>query len=169
MKRAAISIVLVMLCGSYALAAVGDLTFMTQPPPSTMARMYVSRFTHGGADKAKGLVNEHSVVGQLRGAAGGVTVAIDSAKADATQPDLVRMDFSGKGNFKGAPTAPIKMRPARGSLTMGTIGPATITIKRNGRSIPVVVQGTYWKQTKSRGLSLMMSAAVDLQVRFEDL
>jgi len=167
MKKTAICIMAIALCGSYALGAVGDLTFMKKPPPSrTNARMYVSRFVHGGADKARGLVNEHSVVGDLRGAASGVAVAIDSAKPDAKQPDVIRVDFTGKGNFKNAATATIKMRPAQRNVTMGVIGPELMTAKIGGRSVPVTVSGTYWKQAERRGLSLMMSAGVEGECKF---
>jgi hypothetical protein len=98
---------------------------------------------------------------------GGVQIAIDSAKPDATQPDLVRLDFSGKGKFTGAPTASIKMRPSgsRGA-TMGTVGPVIVAVKRDGQSIPVFIRGTYWKQNTSRGLSLMLTSAVEGSCKF---
>ena len=166
MTKVTISSVLVMLCVSFALGAAGDLTFMKQPPATSASRVYVSRFTHGGADKDRGLVNEHSVVGVAQGTLAGVHVAIDSAKADAAAPDLIRLDFSGKGKFKGAPTAGIKMRPAQKNVTMGTIGPVVVVAKRDGRSIPVAVRGTYWKQAKSRGLSLTVTSAVEGSCKF---
>ncbi len=166
MKTAAISILAIMLCGSFAFGAVGDLTFMKKPPaPRSSVRIYVSRFTHGGADKARGLVSESSVVGQLRGALG-VTVAIDASKADATQPDVIRLDFTGKGDFSKAPTAAIKMRPAQRNVTLGMIGPAIVVAKRDGGLVPVSLSGTYWKQGDRRGLSLMMSAAAEGSCRF---
>jgi len=166
MSRATISFVLVMLCGSIALGAVGDLTFMTQPPPSrTSVRLYVPQFKPAEADKARGLVNEHSIVGQVRGV-DDVMVAVDSAKADAAQPDLIRLDFTGTGNFKGAPTAKIKMRPSQRNVTMGVIGPASIVVKRGGQSVPATVSGTYWKQGERRGLSLMMSTAAEGKCKF---
>jgi hypothetical protein len=166
MKKAAISILAIMLCGSFALGAVGDLTFMKKPPASrTNSRLYVSRFTHGGADKARGLVSAHSVVGQLRGALG-VTVAVDATKADATKPDVIRLDFAGKGDFRKAPTAAIKMRPQQGNTTIGNIGPAIVLVKRDGGSVPATVSGTYWKQGDRRGLSLMMSVAAEGSCKF---
>jgi hypothetical protein len=166
MTKITISSVLVMLCVSFALGATGDLTFMKKPPTRYTSRVYVSRFTHGGADKARGLVNAHSVVGVAQGAPGGLQVAIDSAKADATQPDVVRLDFSGQGKFKGAPTAGIKIRPSGSGTTMGTIGPAVILVKRDGRSIPIAVQGSYWKQSRSRGLSLRLASALEGTCKF---
>ncbi|MBT3198457.1 MAG: hypothetical protein HN350_00935 [Phycisphaerales bacterium] len=167
MKKITISFVLLMLCASFALGATGDLTFMKQPPPTrSSARMYVSGFKLAGVDKAKGLVNKNALVGTLRGAAGAVMVAIDAAKADATKPELIRLDFSGTGMFKDAPTAPIKMRPAQRNVTMGMIGPVVINAKRDGQSIPVTLQGTYWKQGTRRGLSLMMTVVVEGSCKF---
>ena len=166
MTKITISTLLVMMCVSFALGATGDLTFMKQPPATSASRVYVSRFTHGGADKDRGLVNEHSVVGVAQGTLVAVHVAIDSAKADATAPDLIRLDFSGKGKFKGAPTAGIKLRPAQKNVTMGTIGPVVVVAKRDGRSIPVAVRGTYWKQARNRGLSLTVTSAVEGSCKF---
>jgi hypothetical protein len=167
MSRIATSCVIVMLCGSFAMGEVGDLTYMKNPQfVRSGARIHVSTFKHAGADKAKGLVSEHSVVGEPRG--GGVKIAIDSSKAGATQPDLIRLDFSGKGMFKDAPTASIKMRPARGKYTTGTIGRVVVSVKRDGRSVPVTIQGSYWKQTTRRGLSLTMSAALEGECKFGD-
>jgi hypothetical protein len=167
MAKITISTVLVALCASMAWGATGDLTFMKKPPTTrSTSRLYVSAFKHAGADKAKGLVNEHSVVGEMRGAASGVSVAVDSSKPDATQPDVIRLDFSGKGTFKGAPTATIKMRPPQPNLTVGTIARTLITVKSNGRSVPVIIQGTYYKQKERRGLSLTMTAAVEGSCKF---
>jgi len=166
MKTAAISILAIMLCGSFALGAVGDLTFMKKPPASrTNSRLYVSRFTHGGADKARGLVHENSVTGQVRGL-DGVTVAIDATKPDATKPDVIRLDFTGKGDFSKAPTATIKMRPPQRNVTLGMIGPAVGAVNRDGVSVPVTLSGTYWKQGDRRGLSLIMSAAGEGSCKF---
>ena len=167
MTRITISCVLVMLCASFALGATGDLTFMKEPLSTTYTSLvYVTDFTHGGADKARGLVNEHSVVGVAPKTAGGMHVAIDSTKADATQSDVLRLDFSGQGKFKDAPTAGIKIRPARSGTTMGAIGPVVVVAKRGGRSIPVAVRGHYWKQATRRGLSLMLSSVMEGKCKF---
>ncbi|MDP6542695.1 MAG: hypothetical protein QGH60_01820 [Phycisphaerae bacterium] len=167
MTRITIGSVLVMMCASFALGATGDLTFVKQPLSTTYTSLvYVTRFTHGGADKTLGLVNQHSVVGVAAKNAGGMHVAIDSVKADATQSDVIRLDFSGQGKFKDAPTAQIKIRPARSGTTMGAIGPVVVIVKRGGRSIPVAVRGHYWKQATRRGLSLMLSAVMEGTCKF---
>jgi len=167
MTKITISCVLVMLCVSFALGSTGDLTFMKQPLSTTYTSLvYVNHFTHGGADKARGLVNQHSVVGAAPKASGGVHVAIDSTKADAARSDVLRLDFSGQGKFKGAPTVEIKIRPARSGTTMGAIGPVVIVAKRGGRSIPVAVRGHYWKQATRRGLSLMLSSVMKGTCKF---
>jgi len=165
MNKITISGLLVMLCVSFALGATGDLTFMKQPPSTYTSRLYVSRFTQGGTDKARGLVNKHSVVGIAQGAIG-VRVAIDSTTPGATEPNVVRLDFSGKNTFKGAPTAEIKIRPGRNNVTMGTIGPLVVVVKRDGRSIPVTVRGSYWKQAARRGLSLILNLAMEGECKF---
>ena len=167
MTKVTISSVLVVLCASFALGATGDLTFMKEPLSTTYTSLvYVNRFTHGGADKDRGLVSEHSVVGAASKIAGGMHVAIDSVKPDASQSDVLRLDFSGQGKFKGAPTVAIKIKPGRSGTTMGAIGPVVIVAKRDGRSIPIAVRGHYWKQATRRGLSLMLSSVMEGECKF---
>ena len=51
---------------------------------------------------APGLVHNQAVVGTARGSGWSCQVAVDASKADAKAPDVVRLDFSGKGDFKNA-------------------------------------------------------------------
>lgn len=162
MTRLTTSFILVMLLAGSAFGAAGDLTFMKKPTAVSPGVVYVNRFTHSGVDKTRGLVNKHSIVGVAPKISGGIHVAIDSAKPDSPVPDVIRLDFSGKGTFIDAPTVALKMR----AKNRGVVGPAIVVIKRGGRSIPVNVQGSYWKQNESRGLSLVLASALEGTCKF---
>jgi len=158
----------VLLAVSAALSGTGDLTFMKSPPRLTQgSRVYIYRFKHGGADEARGLVNKHAVVGAAPSSAGGIQVAIDSEKPDATAADLVRLDFTGKGNFKGAPTVKLKAGPDRRGISVSNIAPTTIVADRGSQKVPALIVGQYWKQQNgSRGLSLSITSAIEGTCKF---
>ncbi|MCP4375142.1 MAG: hypothetical protein GY794_03025 [bacterium] len=172
MSRITTSCVIVMLFGSFAMGEVGDLTFMKTPPPSNARRpLFVRGFKQVGTDEAKGLVNPRAAVGELSGGTRSVKmkVAVDSADADATKLDLIRLDFSAKGMFKGAPTVAIKMGPAqRGGGYMGVIAPVVVNVKRDGKTVSSLISGNYWEYKNQKGLSLMMSVAVEGECKFGD-
>jgi len=109
-----------------------------------------------------------------------VTIALDSAKADAQRPDLVRFNFTGKCSFQGAPTVPLKqgMSP-KYSRRLGLMrageyyhfGPATLNVARGKTNLPVSVSGTYFVGSgvnKWREASLALVTTADGSCRFGD-
>lgn len=143
-------------------AKAGDLTFVKDPtgvgPPSQEAEFY--QFTKAKDPNAAGLVNPHAVIASSYGGLA-VWIAIDSTKPDATRPDVVRLDFSGKGKFAGAPTLPLTIKTdSRGQIT-ATFGPKVFYVERDGRKVPVSVRGSYTKQKQYRDASVTITAAAE--------
>ena len=114
----------------------------------------------------KGTVNPHAVVAVLRNGATALAVAVDSEKPDAKGPDLVRLDFSGKGEFAGAPVVPLKPQGKNESQSWATFGPATVTITRNGKLIPATVQGSYNKSSEYRFINVQLGCALEGRLAF---
>jgi len=168
MTRTTICFLTAILAVSSALGGTGDLTFMKSPPRLTRAsRVYIRRFKHGGTDEARGLVSKHAVVGTAQASAGGIQVAIDASKPDATAPDVVRLDFTGKGNFKGAPTVKLTAGASRRGITISNIAPTTIVADRGGQKVPAVIVGNYWKQQSgNRAMSLSITSAMEGTCKF---
>jgi len=109
-----------------------------------------------------------------------VTIALDSTKADAKHPDLVRFNFTGKCSFQDTPTVPLKrgMDP-RSATRLGLMrageyyhfGPATLKVTRGRTTLPVSVSGTYFVgsgSNKWRSASLAVVATADGSCRFGD-
>ena len=116
----------------------------------------------------KGTVSKHAVCATVRERSLTLAVAIDSAKADAKLPDLVRFDFTGKADFTGAPVAPLKVDRNEDGEVATTVGPATIEVKRDGKTIPVSVRGNYHKSPGYRWINLNFGTAVEGRLAFGD-
>lgn len=114
----------------------------------------------------KGTVNPHAVVAIVRGAPMPIAVALDSEKADAKAPDLVRLDFSGKGEFAGSPALPLKSQGGNANQLWATFGPTALTVQRNGKSLPVMVQGSYNRSSASRFINVQLGAALEGRLAF---
>jgi len=112
----------------------------------------------------KGTVNPHAVVAMVRNGATTIAVAVDSEKPEAKGPDLIRFDFSGKGEFAGAPVAPLKRSLLYES--QASFGPTTVDVNRNGKPIPVTVQGSYNKSPEYRYINLQLGAALEGRLAF---
>jgi hypothetical protein len=98
-----------------------------------------------------------------------VKVAVDAAKADAKNPDVLRFDFTGAGKFADATSMPMKAvdlgsQPAQGFF-MATFGPTTFDVKSGDKVMKVTVVGQYQKykngNTDSRMLMVTMAAAAE--------
>ena len=82
-------------------ACEADLALGIQP-------VYVDGAGFKPGQAGSGLVSSLARVAAVSGTGWVLQVAIDSSTADAKAPDVVRLDFTGKGNFAGAPTAALK-------------------------------------------------------------
>jgi hypothetical protein len=114
----------------------------------------------------KGTLSRHAVVAMIRDQAVTLAVAIDSAKADAKAPDLLRLDLSGKAEFAGAPVAPLKVVRSQDGEVDATIGPATIEAKRDGKSFPILVRGNYHKSPSYRWINLELGTGAEGRLAF---
>ncbi len=151
-------------------AEVGDLQPVACPAASAlMARpLYAQAQNFAKAPEGCGTVNPHAVVATLRSGDLVIKVAIDSAKADAATPDVLRLDFSGAGKFADAAVVPLKMQPTGGDYVNASFGPTTVSIQRDGKAIPVSVEGSYNKSSTYRYLNMFLGTGMDGRCAFGD-
>jgi hypothetical protein len=164
--------------------AVSEFKLILIPPKASAAAGFEpqSLQTRGvvAAPKNCGTVNSQARVATFTADGLKVTIALDSTKADAKHPDLVRFNFTGKCSFQGAPSVPLKrgMSP-KYSRRLGLMrageyyhfGPATLKVARGKMNLPVSVSGTYFVGTRGnkwREASLALVATADGSVRFGD-
>jgi len=100
---------------------------------------------------------------------GKVLVAVDSTKADGPMPGVVRFDFTGKGQFKDAPSVPMRRGEdpvgqwRTGAMLAGQyycFGPAVVKVSRGGKTTPVAVMGRYFIPEGDKNGSRVRSSAV---------
>jgi len=144
-------------------ACEADLALGIQP-------VYVqgTGFKPGQADS--GLVSSLARVGTISGTGWSFQLAIDSSTADAKAPDVVRLDFTGKGKFAGAPTAALKPMPSSEGLFRATFGPVEVKAAVNGAQVPMMVSGQYINLNSGqyRQLQLTLGTAMQGKCRFGD-
>ena len=84
--------------------------------------------------------------------------------------DVVRFDFTGKGQFDDQQVTPIKKKP-KGSpprRERGEFGPATFQIQRDGKSIPVTAWGHYYISKDYRYIVAFLGTALEGFCKFGD-
>jgi hypothetical protein len=113
-----------------------------------------------------GTVNKNAVVASFSSSNTPLKVAIDSAKADAKGPDLLRLDFSGAGKFDNECVVPFEIRSSGDKSLNAEIGPKTVQAKVDGKTIPVTVKGTYFKSEAARYLNLTVTAGAEASCKF---
>ena len=147
-----------------ACADVGDLERIASSPRSGGLNANQRDFATASTDS--GTTNRLATVVTLRSGKITISAAIDSRTADAAKPEVIRLDFTGRGKFKDAVEVPLKLQNTGGSSTHGTIGPATIEIPVNGQTIPAKVRGYYSKGRNWRHLGLQFGTALKGTCRF---
>lgn len=153
------------------LAAEGDLKAVAVSSDHALAPrpVYASQGDFVEAKSGSGTVNASATVASLRVGEKVFLVAVDSTKADAKAPNVLRFDFSGKGKFAAALVVPLKSRtPAAADWFQASFGPTTLKVPRKGKTIPVVVTGNYVKSGTYRRLDLRLWAAMEGTCRFGD-
>jgi len=114
-----------------------------------------------------GTVHPHAVIVLLENDDLTFAVAVDASKADAKALDLLRFDFSGKGEFAGKPVVPLKVRRSPHRKFDAAFGPAAVQVKHGGRTIAVRVQGEYVEYDENRRrLTLELGSALEARCRF---
>ena len=167
MKRSALILALLTL-PSLVLAADGELRPVACPPGLSLDRQSLGAYDRQfiKPKEIAGAVNPHAVVALVRGAALELAIALDSEKPGAKAPNLLRFDFTGKRQFAGKPTVPLKPRPKGEEGGQASFGPATIQVDHGGRTVPVSVQGSYSTSDSYRWLTLTLSTALEGRLAF---
>lgn len=155
--------VAVALLSAPVLAAVGDLEYAKSPPGRGMSvRFGTPRKIEGG--KGTGLPKGNLVLasGTLAGA------PIRAALTGAKDFDTLRLDLTGKGDFRNAAKVPVRTVRKSAQMYVATIGPAQISLKKDGKDIPVTVSGQYYESKGRPRLYISLTAAVEGSCAFGD-
>ena len=149
--------VAVALLSAPALAAVGDLEYVKGPlvGQGVSIRFATPRKLAGGG--RTGLPKGNLVVAS--GTMGGAPVS--AALTGAKDFDALRLDLTGKGNFRNAATVPVRTTRKSANMYMASIGPAQISFKKNRKTIPVTVSGQYYENEGIPRLYVILTAAVE--------
>ena len=130
----------------FAEGAVGDLQLIANPPQADPLRplaMTCKEFIP--IDDDRGAVNEKALITRISGGSLAIAVAVDSLKPDAEKFDVVRFDFSGKGQFDGAPAFGLKKistsARSNSEVSAFAFGPTAVRVLHRGKKIPVFVEG----------------------------
>jgi hypothetical protein len=168
---------LVLGLAASAYGAVGDLT-CKGCDPNEGGGWYV-RMT-GGQDvnpapadcgtvnpKAK-LITLHTADMTAPGKDFKLRVAVDSARADATILDVLRVDAGGTGKFTADASIAFKW-PAADGTGAASIGPLAVKLTRDGRQVPVLVRGYITGSTGGvASLYLSFGACLEGECAFGD-
>jgi len=149
-------------------AWAGPLTPVACDPSMALSAkpLYITGSAFKLGKGAAGLVSSQALVGTARANGTTLMVAIDSSKSGASAPDVLRFDFSGKGNFKGAPTAKLKQTNPSSRYYTANFGPIEVKATINGKATPVTVKGHYIKSGNFRRLQIFLGTAVEGKCRF---
>ena len=152
------------------LADVGDLKPVACPAGSALmpGSLYASVRAFAQAPEGCGTVNPHAVVATLRTGELAIKVAVDSSKPDAGASDLIRVDFSGAGKFADAVVVPLRIHPQGGGNFYAEFGPATVSIRRDGKTIPASIEGSYTRSSNYRYLHMYVGTGLEGQCAFGD-
>jgi len=132
----------VALSAGIAAGGVGDLTYVkTAPPGVSVGGVGMAMKTP--ADPAAIGLTHPKAIATVKGAM--VAVAFDSDDKTADTLDVARVDMTGKGNFTGAVTIKLTKAPARAGYTILSLAPRAVTITKDGKKIPVLLSGRYYK------------------------
>jgi len=141
--------VAVALSAGIAAGGVGDLAYATTARPGISAGG-TSVATRAVADPAAIGLTHHKAMASAKGAMVAVAFDCDDVKSDTL--DVARIDMTGKGNFTDAVTVKLIKAPAQAGYTMLNLPPQPITISKDGKKIPALLSGRYYKyQTRTTG------------------
>lgn len=170
MKRYAILIVLTAM--SFASYAAAEPVKPIACDPSLVMEPHDIRvygFHPPKRTPVSGIVHPKAVIAKLQGTGMPIHVAIDSDKADAETLGVLRFDFGGAGKFAGDLAASMKFP---GPVKRGrrvSFGPATLTVTRDGKTIPVTVKGSYITHSDTdHQLTLQFGTALESVCTFGD-
>ena len=149
--------VAVALLSATALAAVGDLEYAKAPPPGRGIYVNFAKPEKIETGKDIGLPTAKAVIAS--GAVAGIDVRVAVTGED--EYDALRLDASGKGRFGKAAVLPMKTARKDAQMYLATIGPAQVTLKKDGQAVPVTVTGRYYELKGTPRLYLQFTAAAE--------
>ncbi len=162
--RAWVTFGIMTVAAGVALCEVGDLAPIPVEPPSGWRNVLHAwdqeQFAKPSEDA--GTLHKGAMVVTLRD---DLKIAIDANDPNGRGPNLVRLDFTGKGDFRNAPTLPLKWDRKEGGYR---IGPGVIEVRRGERTIPVSVNGNYYRYSQFRRVLLQMGTGLEGSCRFGD-
>jgi hypothetical protein len=168
MKTKAAVIVACVLAALWARAAAGPAERVACDPAEAFGRQscyaYVQHFDKPA--EGAGVVNARAVIVKFtppRGPA--LTIAIDSDKPGAGA-NLLRFDFTGKGQFRDAPTVPLVAGPWQLGSTEMKFGPKTVEARTASGVVPIRLEGRYYRSGTYRLFVLDLSSAAQATCRF---
>jgi hypothetical protein len=119
-------------------------------------------------DPNSGCVSEHAVTAEVPFLGRDILLAIDCAKPGDKAPSVVRVDFTGKGDFTDAPTVPFHVRHTARNYYYAQIGPGSAEMDRDGDSIAISIRGYYNKRGDRRNMGVILAAARSAEMSFGD-
>ncbi len=139
------AILLTLAVSSLAQAAAEPVKPVACDPALVMEPRVIRAYGFNPAKRqpGDGIVHPKAVTAKLPGTGLPIHVAIDSDGADTGTLNVLRLDFGGAGKFAGNLAASLKLP---GPVKRGRrvrFGPATLRVIRNGKTIPLMVKGSY--------------------------
>ena len=163
----------VALALSAGVCVAGELKYAVSPGSVDESSVYngggfagPTVFRKPGADA--GTVHKAATVATLSLWGKSIALAVDARKADAKTPDVVRVDFTGKGVFAKALAIPLR-REDGSSLAEGyqaRFGPATAMMPLGDKTVPVQMVGIYGKQGWQRWIQMNCILAAEGDCQF---
>ena len=155
--------VAVVLLSAPCLAAVGDLEYAKSPPPFGRG-LFVSirspkKLAQADKLKAIGAIEAFGGEGTVMGVK--VAAALIRTKADTREFDTIRVDLTGKGDFKNALKMTLKTDRNTPTYYRTSVVPGQGTLNTGGRDIPVAVTGYYYVLNDRSSMGLTLSAAAE--------
>ena len=129
-----------------ATGGVGDLKIIARAPKADPCRaLALSSKDFIPLAKNSGAISEDAVMTRVAGESLTLMAGIDSTKPDVEQFDLIRLDFSGAGEFGRDHSFPLK-KIATGARKTSTasvyvFGPGATQVLHDGGKVPVFVEG----------------------------
>ena len=158
-----LAFVSVLVITSFALAQ--EVQFVEVGPFDALDKTlhYVREFDNAKPDS--GTVNPHAIVCTVRMSSElTVSACIDADSPEAAKPNIIRLDFTGKGKFDDKMV--LKLGKSEGPYNF--FGPATLQVKIGQRTIPVAVQANYTRSESYRSLALIVGSGVQANCKIGD-
>jgi len=156
----------VALSAGIAAGGIGDLTYVKTAPPGVSGGGFGMAMRTPADPAAIGLTHPKAIA---TGKGAMVAVAFDSDDIKADTLDVARIDMTGKGNFTNAVTVKLTKTPARTRYTILNLAPRPVKISKDGKKIPVLLSGRYYKyQARTTGANaksvMRVSGSVSVQM-----